>query len=45
MEYKLIWKLSGAVVGSIGLFLTAFGYIVLGAFLIGAGGILMAIGQ
>lgn len=45
MSLGLVLRIAGAGVGSAGLFLTAFGKTIIGAVLIGVGGILIAIGQ
>jgi hypothetical protein len=45
MDMGFYLRVVGACVGSIGLFLTAFGRPVIGAVLIGIGGILIAVGQ
>ncbi|MDD4878334.1 MAG: hypothetical protein PHO02_04850 [Candidatus Nanoarchaeia archaeon] len=44
MKNKLAISLTGATIGSAGLYFTALGYTFLGAVFIGAGGILIALG-
>lgn len=43
-NYPLILRLSGATIASIGFYLTALNHPIVGASLIGLGGILLAVG-
>ena len=45
MSTGLLIKLIGAVVGSVGFFVSAFGRTIPGAVLIGLGGVLLAVGE